>query len=158
MEVLWQSWHQGAGWDDNAAQSILRLTVALLLGAVIGYDREVRGRAAGLRTHMLISLGAALYTLVAVEATERNPDLAAIVKGVATGIGFLGAGTILKRHAADQIEGLTTAAGVWLTGAIGFAVGVGWLIPAVTAVLLAVFTLRVVTWISPDVAQGDQDQ
>jgi putative Mg2+ transporter-C (MgtC) family protein len=103
----------------------LRLFVAAVLGGLIGAEREWVGKAAGLRTHMMVSLGAALFVLVPIEAGIGEGDLTRVIQGIATGIGFIGAGTILKRADTNQIQGLTTAATIWLTGAVGIAVGAG---------------------------------
>jgi len=83
------------------------------------------GKSAGARTHILVSLGAALFVIVPSEIGLREGDLGRVVQGLATGIGFIGAGTILKRTDRDEITGLTTAATIWLTAAIGLAVGAG---------------------------------
>jgi putative Mg2+ transporter-C (MgtC) family protein len=103
----------------------VRLVVAALLGGLIGAEREWVGKAAGLRTHMMVSLGACLFVLVPIETGIGEGDLTRVIQGIATGIGFIGAGTILKRADANQIQGLTTAATIWLTGAVGIAVGAG---------------------------------
>jgi putative Mg2+ transporter-C (MgtC) family protein len=116
---------------------VARVIVAALLGALLGWERERAGKAAGLRTHMLVALGAALFVLFPAEAGMDIADLSRVIQGVATGIGFIGAGTILKHAGSEHIEGLTTAASIWLTGAIGMSVGAGqlWLsaLCAVTA-------------------------
>ena len=104
---------------------VARVAVAALLGALLGWERERAGKAAGLRTHMLVALGAALFVLFPAEAGMDIADLSRVIQGVATGIGFIGAGTILKRPESEQVEGLTTAASIWLTGAIGMSVGAG---------------------------------
>jgi putative Mg2+ transporter-C (MgtC) family protein len=104
---------------------VLRVLVAAFLGALLGWERQRAGKAAGLRTHMLVALGAALFVLFPAEAGMAIGDLSRVIQGVATGIGFLGAGTILKRAESEHIEGLTTAASIWLTGAIGMSVGAG---------------------------------
>jgi putative Mg2+ transporter-C (MgtC) family protein len=104
---------------------VLRILVAALLGALLGWERERARKAAGLRTHMLVALGAALFVLFPAEAGMHLADLSRVIQGVATGIGFIGAGTILKRAEAEHVEGLTTAASIWLTAAIGMAVGAG---------------------------------
>jgi putative Mg2+ transporter-C (MgtC) family protein len=103
----------------------LRLVVAAVLGGLIGAEREWVGKAAGLRTHMMVSLGAALFVLVPIETGIGEGDMTRVIQGIATGIGFIGAGTILKRADANQIQGLTTAATIWVTGAVGIAVGAG---------------------------------
>jgi len=121
----------------QVARGVIRVIVAALLGALLGWERERAGKSAGLRTHMLVALGAALFVLFPAEAGMAIGDLSRVIQGVATGIGFIGAGTILKRAESEQVEGLTTAASIWLTGAIGMAVGAGqlWLsaLCAVTA-------------------------
>ena len=104
---------------------IVRVLAAALLGALLGAERERAGKPAGLRTHMLVALGAALFVLFPAEAGMEVADLSRVIQGVATGIGFIGAGTILKRADGEQVEGLTTAASIWLTGAIGMSVGAG---------------------------------
>ncbi len=110
---------------EHAASVALRLAAALVLGGAVGFEREARGKAAGLRTHMLVALGAALFVLAPAEGGLAEGDVSRIIQGIAAGIGFIGAGTILKREDRDEIQGLTTAASIWLTAAIGVAVGVG---------------------------------
>ena len=107
------------------ARVVIRVIAAALLGALLGWERERAGKPAGLRTHMLVALGAALFVLFPSEAGMAIGDLSRVIQGVATGIGFIGAGTILKRAESEQVEGLTTAASIWLTGAIGMSVGAG---------------------------------
>jgi putative Mg2+ transporter-C (MgtC) family protein len=122
----------------DAAQMVrvvTRIGVAAVLGALLGYQRERAGKAAGLRTHMLVAVGAALFVLAPVEAGMPVADLSRVIQGVATGVGFLGAGTILKRAESAEVQGLTTAASVWLTAAVGLAVGAGQLwVPVVSTV------------------------
>jgi putative Mg2+ transporter-C (MgtC) family protein len=128
-----------------------RLVSAAVLGGLIGVEREWVGKAAGLRTHMTVSLGAAAFILVALEAMPANPDLAPVIQGIATGIGFIGAGTILKRNSAESIQGLTTAATIWLTAAIGAATGAGhgWLaaVCVVTAWVILTIMGAVERWV-----------
>src|SRR5687768_15011416 len=93
---------------------IVRIVAAGLLGAVIGGERELEGKAAGLRTHMLVALGAALFVIAPREAGLRGDELTRVIQGVAAGIGFIGAGTILKLAEREQIRGLTTAASIWM--------------------------------------------
>jgi putative Mg2+ transporter-C (MgtC) family protein len=104
---------------------IVRLVTAGLLGGLLGAEREAVGKAAGLRTHMLVSLGAALFVIAPDQAGLSAGDLGRIIQGVAAGIGFIGAGTILKLTDREEIKGLTTAASIWLTAAIGIAAAVG---------------------------------
>jgi putative Mg2+ transporter-C (MgtC) family protein len=120
---------------------VVRLGTAALLGGVIGIEREQVGKAAGLRTHMLVGLAAALFTVAPIESGMSVADLSRVFQGVAAGIGFIGAGTILKLTGQQEIRGLTTAASLWLTAAVGMAVGVGHLWLPVVAVLLALLIL-----------------
>jgi putative Mg2+ transporter-C (MgtC) family protein len=133
------------GLPDGAqlARIIIRLVAAAVLGAVIGLEREWLGKPAGLRTHMLVSLGAALFVVACLEFEMSPSDLSRVIQGLATGVGFLGAGAILKRAEEREITGLTTAAGIWLTAAVGVAVGLGRLGSAILAVLLTWVILSV---------------
>ena len=137
-----QSWLtiQGEFSDLGDATDItrvcVRLLVAALLGAMLGYERESSGASAGLRTHMLVSMGSAMFVLVPLQAGMPLMDVSRVLQGVTAGVGFLGAGAIMKSHSENQITGLTTAAGVWLTAAIGVAAGMG---REGTAILCAMF-------------------
>ena len=124
------------------ARIAVRLGVAILLAGFVGLERELRGEQAGLRTHMLVSLGAALFTLVPLEM-DPEVDAAELVKGIAAGIGFLGAGAILKVAREAEIHGLTTAASIWATAAIGLAAGAGWIGAALIATVFCWTILRV---------------
>jgi putative Mg2+ transporter-C (MgtC) family protein len=104
---------------------VLRLAVALLAGGVIGLQRETSGKAAGLRTHILVCMGTTLFVTAASEAGMQQDAMSRVVQGLVTGIGFLGAGAILKLENSGRIRGLTTAAGIWMTAAIGVAIGLG---------------------------------
>ncbi len=128
------------GNAEDITRIVVRLLVALLLGGLLGYERESVGASAGLRTHMLVSLGAALFVLIPLQAGMQIQDLSRVMQGVTAGIGFLGAGAILKQKEEHDIKGLTTAASVWLTAAIGIAAGMG---REATAVLSTVFALIV---------------
>jgi putative Mg2+ transporter-C (MgtC) family protein len=103
---------------------IIRLLAAALLGGLLGAERESEGKPAGLRTHMLVGLGAALFVMAPRQAGMSEGDVGRIIQGVAAGIGFIGAGTILKLTDRQEIQGLTTAASIWLTAAIGVAAAV----------------------------------
>jgi putative Mg2+ transporter-C (MgtC) family protein len=119
----------------------IRLFVALLVGGLVGIQRELTHKPAGLRTHMLLALGTALIIVTADEAGMSKSDLSRVVQGLATGIGFLGGGAILKLTAEHEIHGLTTAAGLWLTAAAGIAAGLGQLALALVGVCLGLFVL-----------------
>lgn len=122
----------------------LRLLVAAVLGGLLGYERETVGASAGLRTHMLVSVGSALFVLIPLQAGMTIQDLSRVLQGVTAGIGFLGAGAILKQHDRNDIRGLTTAASIWMTAAIGVAAGMGREGTAVLSALFGVVILAIV--------------
>ena len=130
------------GNPDDITRIVLRLLVALALGGLLGYERESIGASAGLRTHMLVSLGSALFVLIPLQAGMQIEDLSRVLQGVTAGIGFLGAGAILKQTDRSDIKGLTTAASVWLTAAIGVAAGMG---REASAIVSAVFAFIVLS-------------
>ncbi|MCD5974230.1 MgtC/SapB family protein [Pseudomonas quasicaspiana] len=122
----------------------VRLTLAALLGGILGFEREHKGKAAGVRTHMLVAMGAALFVLAPHMAGADDAALSRVIQGIVAGIGFLGAGTILKDRAqrTDQVKGLTTSAGLWMTAAIGIAAGMGREATAVLSTILALGILN----------------
>ena len=134
-----------AGIDNprELASVSLRLLLAALVGGVIGFERERAGKAAGLRTHMLVSVGAAIFVIAPMELGFQEDALSRIIQGLVTGIGFLGGGAILKSSRKEDVEGLTTAAGIWLTAGLGVAVGLGGLGIALICVALAWIILTV---------------
>ena len=126
----------------------LRLGVALLAGALIGLDREIKKRPAGLQTHALVSLGAALTLLVVVTGSGAGGDPASrAVQGIITGIGFLGAGVIMQYERERRIEGLTTAASIWSAAALGMACGAGYLALAGVGLAAIILVLVAGGWI-----------
>lgn len=120
--------------------ALVRLLTAALLGGLIGYEREHKGKAAGVRTHILVASGAALFVLVPLQGGMLLADLSRVIQGVISGIGFLGAGAIIKHRQQDDVEGLTTAASVWMAAAIGVTCALG---HAGTALLSTLLTLGV---------------
>jgi putative Mg2+ transporter-C (MgtC) family protein len=117
---------------------ILRLLLAAVLGAGIGYQREQAGKAAGLRTYTLVSLGAALFTVVSLYGFGAGSDPSRVAAGVVVGIGFLGAGAIVRGLRGDGgVAGLTTAASIWMVAAIGLAAGAGMYLLSAIAALIA---------------------
>ncbi len=128
----------------QATRIVLRLTLAALLGGLLGMERENKGKAAGVRTHMLVAMGAALFVLIPQQAGILPADLSRVIQGVVAGIGFLCAGSILKSEDEDRVRGLTTAAGMWLTAAIGMAAGLGREATAVISTVLALVILSLV--------------
>ncbi len=125
----------------------LRLLVAGILGGLLGYEREQKGKSAGVRTHMLVAIGAALFVLIPQQSGASTADLTRVLQGLTVGVGFLGAGAIVLGSKQEDTRGLTTAAGVWVTAAIGIAAGMGRESTAVLATLVALFVLTVVPWI-----------
>ena len=141
-------------FDIDYLNISLRLTAALLIGGLIGLERSYHGRAAGFRTHVLVCLSTCLLMLITVYETRWFPDLASnhisldptrMAQGIMTGIGFLGAGTIMKEGV--SVRGLTTAASIWMTAAIGILVGIGFYFPAAFATALTLGTLSVFRWL-----------
>src|SRR5262245_6818167 len=135
-----------AGMPDSRqmVRLVIRMLLAMLLGAIVGLQREHKGKPAGIKTHMLVALGAALIVLAPQESGMSSDDLSRIIQGLVTGIGFLGGGAILKLPQAREIEGLTTAAGIWMTAAVGAAVGLGRLGLAIMSMLLTWVILSLV--------------
>jgi putative Mg2+ transporter-C (MgtC) family protein len=116
---------------------VLRLVIATVLGGLIGYERELAEKPAGLRTNLLVCLGAALFTVASIYGFGAEGDPSRVAAGIVAGIGFLGAGTILRGDGA--VHGITTAATIWAVAAIGLAVGAGlYLVAVVTACIMLV--------------------
>jgi len=137
--------------DIGISAVITRLAAAAMLGLVVGLDREFRNVPAGLRTHMLVSLAAATFALLAFEIVERarlegvsNPDPVRIIEAVTAGVAFLAAGTIIRGD--RQVHGLTTGAALWLAGAIGLACGVGAYSIALVATVFGMAVLTTIRW------------
>ncbi len=126
---------------DLRLDLLLRLSLAVVLGGAIGLERELQRKAAGLRTNILICVGAALFTELSIAMSFASGDPARIAAQIVTGVGFLGAGTIIQ--ARGIVTGLTTAATMWLVAAIGMAVGFGALLEATGATLLVLLVLSV---------------
>ena len=131
----------------HIARLTVRLLVAAALGGLLGYEREQQGKSAGVRTHMLVAIGAALFVLIPQQAGASTADLTRVLQGLIAGVGFLGAGAIILGTKQVETRGLTTAAGIWVTAAIGIAAGMGREMTAVLSTLLALFILSVVPWI-----------
>lgn len=143
MQILVDELTAGFGSVDELGRVLVRLIAAMVLGAVLGLQREFVGAAAGLRTHMLVALAATIFVLIPPRAGMSPEDLSRVIQGVATGIGFIGAGAILKLASQREIQGLTTAASIWMTTAVGVAVGLGRLGVAAVSVALAWIILSV---------------
>lgn len=140
----------------QATRIVLRLMLAALLGGLLGLERENKGKAAGVRTHMLVAMGAALFVLIPQQAGILPADLSRVIQGVVAGIGFLCAGSILKSEDEDRVRGLTTAAGMWLTAAIGMAAGLGREATAVISTALALIILSLVPVVVKAIEKPEQ--
>lgn len=131
---------------SQTTQVVVRLLTAGILGGLLGFEREMKSKTAGIRTHMLVCIGAALFVLIPQQAGATVADLSRVLQGLVAGIGFLGAGAIVLGNQGGSPKGLTTAAGIWLTAAIGVAAGMGRESLAVLSTLLALFVLALVPW------------
>lgn len=124
-------------WDD-----IIRVGVAALLGGALGFEREWKGHWAGLRTHMMVAMGCAVFVVGAIEvAGNHQQDVTRVIQGIASGIGFLGAGTILKLDNRQEIKGLTTASSIWLAAALGTTAGLAHYALAIASTIVSLFIL-----------------
>ena len=146
MGIFWEELTSGLFDVRQLLHILIRLVAAVILGGIIGFQRERVGKPAGLRTHILVSLGTTVFVLGCLGSGMSSDGLSRVIQGVVTGIGFLGAGSILKLNEERDIQGLTTAAGIWMTAAIGVAVGLGSL---GIAILSTVFALVVLVLIIP---------
>ena len=141
MELLWYELTGGLPDRTRLAVIVIRLVAAALIGAIVGLQREHAGKPAGLRTHMLVCLGTALVVLACSSFGMSTDGVSRVIQGIVTGIGFVGAGSILKLSQERKIKGLTTAAGLWITAALGVAVGLGAIGLAVIGTIFAVMVL-----------------
>ena len=156
------NWATSIGFEDTHHTSqliiIIRLLVAAILGAAIGFERGATHGTAGLRTHVLIAVAAALFTVLAFEIYDQalaggsqNPDPIRAIEAVTAGIAFLGAGAIFQQR--GSVQGLTTGAGMWLAGAVGVASALGYYIIAASVALLAVLVLAALRAFSHNVVE-----
>lgn len=127
----------------------VRLCMAALLGGVLGYERERKAKSAGVRTHMLVAVGAALFVIGPLQAGMPIEDLSRVMQGIIQGIGFLGAGAIILRAQQRHIEGLTTAANIWATAGIGVLAGLGLEATAVLATVIVLVILAAMPIVLP---------
>ena len=134
--------------EFNAVTEVIRVVLAALAGALVGLEREFHGRAAGMRTHMMVALGAALAAMIGMFTVKElgvSSDPMRVGAQVISGVGFLGAGTILLRGGGSRITGLTTAAGLWTAASIGLAVGIGFYVGAFMTVIAVMLTFTLIT-------------
>ena len=156
METLWQEVWKSVQADfadvkdvAKITQLVLRMLLATLLGCLLGYEREHQGKEAGMRTHMLVALGSTFFVLIPLQAGMSLADLSRVLQGLLAGIGFLVAGAILKQQEPQQIHGLTTAAGLWLTASVGVAVGLGRETSAILGTVVALIILALLPQVRP---------
>lgn len=149
MDWFWNLITQSSAFIANNfyLSAFLRIMLAALAGSLVGIERAVKGRAAGLRTHMLVCLGSAITAMMGIYLSQQvgiDADATRISAQVMSGVGFLGAGTILLKKGNARVTGLTTAAGLWATAAIGLAVGYGFYFVGFVAVLIVILTFAIV--------------
>ncbi|SJZ64471.1 MgtC/SapB family protein [Consotaella salsifontis] len=154
--------------DPNTLRATLRIVLALVLAGIIGLDREIGGHTAGLRTHMVVSVGACLVTLLMIRMTSQfsgesiRIDPVRVIEAVTSGVAFLAAGAIIQ--ARGRVRGLTTGGSLWIAGVSGLACGLGEYLLAVIAVISTMLVLRGVKWIEhkwlkkTNADQDDADQ
>ena len=154
MNIFWEELVAGMPDSRQLTRLLIRLVIAMLVGATVGVQRERTGKSAGLRTHMLVSMGATLFVLAPIELGMSMDGLSRIIQGVVTGIGFIGGGAILKLVNEHEIKGLTTAAGIFMTAAVGVAVGLGRIGLAIIGVILAWITLSWLNRLEDRIEEG----
>jgi putative Mg2+ transporter-C (MgtC) family protein len=148
----WPAWLGGDAWL-GPGELALRLGAAIVLGCLIGLDRELKNKPFGLRTNILVALGSAAFCVIMVELLHvaqpgpnaRPIDAGRVLAGIIGAIGFLGAGAIIQDR--DRVLGATTGAGIWVVGAIGMACGFGFYLQAAMVTLLALFVLTVLGFV-----------
>lgn len=143
MELLWQELSFGFPNTEEVERAVIRLLAAAILGAAIGIERQRAGKAAGVRTHMLVTVGTTVFLLACSRYGMNLDGTSRVIQGIVTGIGFIGAGTIIKFEGERDVKGLTTAAGIWMSAAIGVTIGLGAIGLAIVATLLALIILTV---------------
>ena len=154
--ALWQELVADLPDNIEMARIVVRLLFAVILGGILGFQRAEAGKAAGMRTYMLVTLGAALVVLVPELTGMSSADLSRIIQGVLTGIGFIGGGVILKMSEQHHIVGITTAASIWLTATIGIAAGTSRLGLAVVGAILAYIILTAFGWLEDKMISKDK--
>ncbi len=159
MEILWEELSFGIPDAEQLGRIIIRLIAATALGAIIGFQRERAGKPAGLRTHILVTLGTTVFVMSCSVFGMSSDGLSRVIQGIVTGIGFIGAGSILKLDEERDIKGLTTAAGVWMTAAVGVTVGLGSIGLAIlgTALALIILTLTGIVEVQIDKRRSARD-
>lgn len=152
LDILSQTLAAELALPDPATATVIvaRLLVAIVLGGMLGLEREAKGRAAGLRTHILVCIGSALFVMAPLLAGVSQADVTRVMQAIVSGIGFLGAGAILKLDHEERVQGLTTAAGIWAAAAIGMAVGMGMHLLALASTVAALLVVSLLPRLLPD--------
>jgi putative Mg2+ transporter-C (MgtC) family protein len=158
----WLDWLAGESSEIELGKASARLLIAVVLGGVVGFDRERHDKPAGLRTHMLISLAAAMFTLLALELYQHmveanahsGADPIRIIEAVTSGVAFLAAGAIIQGRGA--VQGITTGANMWLAGSVGVACGAGYYLLALIGTVLAVLILTLLRAVEVRIENGDK--
>jgi len=144
------------GLDASSMRDVVAMLVSTLLGTLVGWERQLGRKPAGLRTHVLVCLGSTMFTLLtthSIRAFGGSADPTRIIHGIITGVGFLGAGSILRQE--GNVHGLTTAASIWMVAAIGTTVGVHAYALAVVGTLLALLVLEGYRWVEKWMTPGE---
>src|SRR6478672_6923160 len=144
LYTLWQELTRGLHSSDEAFRVVIRLVAAMILGGIVGVQRESTRKPAGLRTHVLVSVATAAFIIACSASGMSSDGLSRVIQGIVTGIGFIGAGSILKLDKERNIQGLTTSGGIWIAAGIGVAVGLGVLGLALLATFLTFIILTFV--------------
>ena len=144
MDIIWEELTYGLPDTRQLIHLMLKLLAATFFGALIGYQRERVGKPAGIKTHILATLGTTVFVVGCMSAGFQTDALSRVIQGIVTGIGFLGAGAILKLDEKRDIKGLTTAASIWATAAIGVAVGLGVLGVAIIGTVITLLVLTII--------------
>lgn len=133
---------------ETVTKITVRILIAAVLGGILGYERERKSKSAGIRTHILVAVGAAIFIIGPTQAGMSLGDLSRVIQGIIQGIGFLGAGAIIIGTTTRQTQGLTTAASIWIAAAIGISAGLGMDATAVLTTIIVLFVLSVVPLIT----------
>jgi putative Mg2+ transporter-C (MgtC) family protein len=146
MDVFWAELTSSFPDSKQFAVIMIRLLGSAIFGAAIGFEREHAGKKAGLRTHMLVASGTTVFVLAGLGSGMEHDAISRVIQGIITGIGFVGAGSILKREDDKKIEGVTTSAAIWMAAAVGVACGLGALGLGLIGVVLSLIVLRITFW------------
>lgn len=143
MDLFWQEITRGIPDGAHLTIVLIRLITAAAAGAMIGYERQLHHKSAGLRTHILVALGACLFLITGSLLPMTPEGVSRVIQGIATGIGFIGAGAIIKLSTDYHIRGLTTSASIWITAAIGVTIGLGMIGIGLIVAVIALVVLTV---------------